>query len=66
VYSYDINIVPGYAEIMAALLEEERMYKADMAAVFQGSEESSDEESTEEDDASQQVSASIFWVVFRN
>lgn len=49
VHTYDISRVPGYAEILAALREEERLYKADIAAAkedAEGSNNSSDSENT--------------------
>jgi predicted MPP superfamily phosphohydrolase len=45
VHTYDISRVPGYAEILAALREEERLYKADIAAAKEDAESSNSSDS---------------------
>jgi hypothetical protein len=48
VHTYDISRVPGYAEILAALREEERLYKADIAAAKEDAEGSNNDSSDSE------------------
>ena len=47
VHTYAIEKVPGYGEIMAAISEEERMFKADVAAEHEDS--GSETESSDDD-----------------
>ncbi|CAM9192623.1 unnamed protein product, partial [Discosporangium mesarthrocarpum] len=48
VFTYRIDLVPGYAEIIGALKEEERLYKADIEAGSESEEEEEEEDEEEE------------------
>ncbi|CAM9208586.1 unnamed protein product [Hapterophycus canaliculatus] len=52
VFTYRIDLVPAYAEVMAALQEEERLYKEDLAAESDDSNDDSggDNDDDDEDD----------------
>eukprot|EP00903_Cladosiphon_okamuranus_P010786 g10192.t1 len=50
IFTYRIDLVPAYAEVMAALQEEERLYKEDLEADSDDSDESGDDDEDEDEE----------------